>query len=128
MYRLYDIKQCKPRKLFILGDIYLNIMKECCDMKGFLSFLVLKLISNRNMSGDEVREEIKIRKGTRPSPGTIYPVLKSLSQSGFIEEIKSSGKIKKYKITKKGRKEITTATKKFCAIFYDMKDDFRNCC
>ncbi|MBI1935581.1 PadR family transcriptional regulator [Candidatus Woesearchaeota archaeon] len=102
-------------------------MKECCDMKGFLSFLVLKLISNRNMSGDEIREELKVRKGTMPSPGTIYPVLKSLSQSGFIQEIKGKGKTKKYRITKKGEKEIKIATRKFCAIFYDMKDDFRNC-
>ena len=96
-------------------------------MRGFLSFLVLKLISQKNMSGEELREELKVRKGSRPSPGTIYPVLKSLSGSGFIVEIKSKGKIKKYKITKKGQKEIKDATKKFCAIFYDMKDEFKNC-
>ncbi len=97
-------------------------------MKGFLSFIVLKLISRKEMSGEDIRQEIKKRKGTRPSPGTIYPVLKSLSQSGFIKEIKSGGKTKKYKITKKGQKEIKLATNKFCEIFYDMKDDFNRCC
>lgn len=103
-------------------------MKDCCDMKGFLSFLVLKMISKRNMSGDEIRGEIERRKGHKPSPGTIYPVLKSLSQSGFIEEVKASGKSKKYRLTKKGQKEIGDATKKFCLMFYDMEDDFHRCC
>lgn len=103
-------------------------MKECCDMKGFLSFIVLKLISRKNMSGEDIRQEMKKRKGTRPSPGTIYPVLKSLSQNGFIKEIKDGGKTKKYEITKKGRREVRAATKKFCDIFYDMKEDFEKRC
>ena len=103
-------------------------MKECCEMKGFLSFIVLKLISKRNMSGDEIREELKKRRGSKPSPGTIYPVLKSLHKMDFIEEVKSAGKTKKYKLTKNGKKELSMATKKFCRIFYDMKEDFQRCC
>lgn len=103
-------------------------MRECCDMKGFLSFIVLKLISKKKMSGEGIREELKKRRGTKPSPGTIYPVLKSLSKSGFIEEIKNSGKTKKYKLTKKGQKEVKLATKKFCMIFYDMKEEFGRFC
>ena len=99
-------------------------MKTCCDMKGFLSFIVLKLISKKNMSGEEIGQEIKKRKGTKPSPGTIYPVLKSLSKSGFIKEVKNIGKEKKYMLTKKGQKELNSATKKFCRIFYDMKEEF----
>ena len=97
-------------------------------MRGFLSFIVLKLLSKRQMSGEDLRQELKKRKGSRPSPGTIYPVLKSLSESGFIEETKESGKGKKYRLTKKGQKELRAATKKFCAIFYDMKDEFRKRC
>ena len=97
-------------------------------MKGFLTFMMLRLIGRKNLSGEEIREEIKKRKGTRPSPGTVYPVLKSLSKSGFIEEIKHKGKTKRYKITKKGKKELNEATKKFCMLFYDMKDDFSRRC
>src|SRR3989338_7847123 len=102
-------------------------MEECCQMKGFLSFLVLKLISKKQMSGEEIRNDFKERKGTKPSPGTIYPVLKSLHNSGFIEEVKGKSKLKKYKITKKGQREIKAATKKFCMIFYDMKEEFGKC-
>ena len=103
-------------------------MESCCSMKGFLTFMVLRLISKKNMSGEEIREEIKKRKGTKPSPGTVYPVLKYLNKSGFIEQIKHKGKIKKYKITKKGKKELNEATKKFCMLFYDMKDDISRSC
>jgi len=97
-------------------------------MRGFLSFIVLRLISKKNMSGEDLREELKKRKGVKPSPGTIYPVLKSLSSSGFIEEISSKGKVKKYRLTKKGKKELNIATIKFCSIFYDMKDEFGRFC
>ena len=97
-------------------------------MKGFLSFIVLKLISKKNMSGDDIRKELNARRGSNPSPGTIYPVLKSLSESGLIQEIKNGGKVKKYKLTSRGKKEINAATKKFCTIFYDMKEEFGRCC
>ncbi|MBI2654385.1 PadR family transcriptional regulator [Candidatus Woesearchaeota archaeon] len=103
-------------------------MRECCDMRGFLSFIVLRLISKKNMSGEDIRKEMKKRKGAKPSPGTIYPVLKALSESGFIQEVKDSGKEKKYKLTKKGQKELKAATRKFCEIFYDMKEEFGRFC
>ena len=99
-------------------------MRDCCDMRGFLSFIVLRLISKKNMSGDEIREELKKRRGSKPSPGTVYPVLKVLSESGFIEEVPNGGKTKNYRLTKKGRKELKVATLKFCSIFYDMKEEF----
>ena len=101
-------------------------MEDCCSMKGFLSFIVLRLIKKEPMSGEEIREEIKKRKGCKPSPGTIYPVLKNFREKGLIEEIKGKGKEKKYKLTKKGEKEINLATKKFMETFYDMKCDFEN--
>lgn len=97
-------------------------------MRGFLSFIVLRLISKKHMSGEELREELKKRKGTKPSPGTIYPVLKALNESGFIKEIKDSGKEKKYKLTSKGKRELVMATRKFCEIFYDMKEELGRHC
>lgn len=99
-------------------------MKNCCDMRGFLSFIVLRLISKKNMSGEDLRQELEKRKGTKPSPGTIYPVLKSLSLNGLIEEIHDDGKEKKYKLTPIGRRELKVATKKFVAMFCDMKGEF----
>lgn len=100
-------------------------MRKCCDMRGFLSFLVLRLISKNPMSGDALRDEIEKRKGSRPSPGTIYPVLKNLSANGWIQELKDGGgKEKNYVLTKEGKKELERATRQFVAIFCDMGEEF----
>ena len=103
-------------------------MKECCDMRGFLTFIVLKLISKKNMSGEDIRKEMEKRKGTKPSPGTVYPVLKMLNENDFIKEVPNGGKTKRYKLTKKGKRELEVATRKFCEMFYDMKDEFGKRC
>lgn len=100
-------------------------MERCCDLKGFLNFTILLLISKKNMSGEEIREELKKRRGSKPSPGTIYPVLKSLSQKKLIEELNEGGKEKKYTITKRGQKELKIAMKKFIGLFCDMKEEFQ---
>jgi PadR family transcriptional regulator, regulatory protein PadR len=100
-------------------------MKDCCDMRGFLSFHVLRMISQQEMSGDDIRRELERRKGCMPSAGTVYPVLKALRQGGFIQEIAAEGRTKKYKITEKGKREAERATKQFVAIFCDLKDEFR---
>lgn len=97
-------------------------------MKGFLSFLMLRMISQQDMSGDCIRKELEKRRGCLPSPGTIYPVLKELKAEGFIQEIKGDGKMKKYKITPEGKKELKLAMNKFIALFYDLKDEFSKCC
>lgn len=93
-------------------------------MRGFLSFLVLRLIGKKPMSGEELRCELEKRKGHKPSPGTIYPVLKSLSECGWIQT-KDSGKEKKYQLTLAGRKELNDATRRFISIFCDMGEEFK---
>lgn len=99
-------------------------MKNCCDMRGFLTFTALRLISKGPMSGDDLRRELEKRKGSRPSPGTIYPVLKSMSAKGWISKMDIRGKEKNYRITASGRRELEAATEKFISMFCDMKEDF----
>ncbi len=75
------------------------------------------------MNGVELANELKKRKGSKPSPGTIYPALKELKEKGLI----SADKNKTYSLTKKGENELKSACAMFCQTFYDMKDMF-NCC
>ena len=93
-------------------------------MRGFLTFNVLRLVSKRGMSGEDLRKELERRKGSRPSPGTIYPVLKSMSENGWIRENSRGGKERRYVITARGRKVLEAATEKFISMFCDMKEDF----
>ena len=94
-----------------------------CGMKGFLSFLILWLISKRSMTGAEVAMELEKRKGQRPSPGTIYPVLKDLKDKGFL----SMDSEKRYSLTKRGKKELDNSIDHFFNTFYDI-EEMRSCC
>lgn len=88
----------------------------CCDMRGMLSFLILFLLSKKQMNGSELADEIGKRKGDRPSPGTIYPALKSLKESGLIKE-KKEGKTISYSLTAEGKKGLMEAKEQFCRTF-----------
>jgi PadR family transcriptional regulator, regulatory protein PadR len=96
---------------------------KCCDMKGFLSYLILWNLSKKSMTGAEIAKELGNRKGSTPSPGTIYPALKELKDKGLI----SSDKGKSYSLTKKGKNELRKACSVFCRIFYDMGEMVGRC-
>ena len=94
-----------------------------CQMKGFLSFLILWLVSKKNMTGAEIALELERRKGHRPSPGTIYPVLKDLKDKGLLLVDEN----KRYSLSKRGRKELDTHLKSFFETFSDI-EEMRSCC
>ena len=94
-------------------------MGECCDMKGFLSFLILLILSKKDMNGQEIADEMERRKGERPSPGTIYPALKHLNKSGLIHE-KKKGKTIIYNLTIQGKKSVNVAKQRFKKTFNDL--------
>lgn len=96
---------------------------KCCDMNGFLSYLIIWNLSKKNMNGVELAKELEKRRGSKPSPGTIYPALKELKEKGLI----TADKNKAYSLTKKGEKELQDACGYFTKIFYDVKDMF-SCC
>jgi PadR family transcriptional regulator, regulatory protein PadR len=92
-------------------------------MKGFLSFLILWLLSKENMNGASIASEMERRRGTKPSPGTLYPALKDLKEKGFI----TSDEKKEYSLTAKGRKELDAGLNTFCTIFSDFSE-MQSCC
>ena len=90
--------------------------EACCDMRGLLSFLILFLVSKKPMHGQELAEEIGKRKGAKPSPGTIYPALKSLKTMGFLKENRK-GKERVYALTPEGKQALKVAKERFCRTF-----------
>ncbi len=91
----------------------------CCDMRGLLSFLILFLLSKKAMHGDQIAEEIGKRKGSKPTPGTIYPALKCLKEADLIKE-KKSGKTITYSLTSDGKETLKKAKQQFCRTFMDV--------
>ena len=92
-------------------------------MKGFLSFLILWLISKKEMSEAEITEELEQRRGHRPSPGTIYPVLKYLTNRDLLKVDDN----KRYSLTKKGEKELEMNLNQFFDTFCDLDEMRRHC-
>ncbi len=94
-----------------------------CGSKGFLSFLILWLVNKQPMTGSEIAAELEKRRGKKPSPGTIYPVLKHLNEMGIL----AIDKDKRYSLTEKGKKALEEHLDSFINTFYDI-DDMRSCC
>lgn len=86
--------------------------------RGLLRFLVLNMLAKKLMSGVEIVEVIETETGGRwiPSSGSVYPLLASLHEKGFTNEMPSEEPgIKRYSLTAKGKglfeKQITFGQK-----------------
>jgi formylmethanofuran dehydrogenase subunit E len=73
--------------------------------KGLLKYFMLKLISERKHSGYELIKEIEEHSGSKPSTGTVYPLLKSMQGEGWIKGIDRDEKTY-YEITKSGKEKL----------------------
>ena len=89
-----------------------------CKTKGHLSFLVLWILSKKNMTGAELATELKKRKGRKPSPGTIYPLLKHMKDENLLAVDKN----KSYNLTKQGKETLESHLKAFIKTFYDIDE------
>ena len=94
-----------------------------CETKGFLSPLLLWILSKKSMTGAELACALQERKGTRPSPGTIYPALKDLKANSLV----TNDRHKRYTLTAKGKKELNKFLTNFFVTFSDV-DEMRRCC
>jgi DNA-binding PadR family transcriptional regulator len=83
-----------------------NWMKEA--QKGYIRVAVLILLNNKPSHGYEIMKEIKdkTRGFYTPTPGGVYPILRSLEKTGYIKgewRRKKNRNVKTYRITEKGR-------------------------
>lgn len=92
---------------------------DCCDMRGMLSFQILWELRKKPMNGQELAEQIGLRRGSKPSPGTIYPALKELDQKNLIRG-KKQGRQVIYSLTKEGRTGLEVATRYFYRVFHEI--------
>ena len=75
--------------------------------KGYLRSQVLKLLNKKPMSGSEIMREIEDNTSMRwkPSPGSVYPLLSWLLDSGFTRELADSeAGVRRYELTEEGKK------------------------
>lgn len=97
---------------------------DCCDMRGLLTFQILWELDKEDMNGQQIAEKIAIRRGTKPTPGTIYPALKELNEGGLIEGRKEGRQII-YQLTPEGEKGLAEASRYFLQAFGDIAEDVK---
>lgn len=100
-----------------------NQPPSCCDMRGLLSFTILWLLTKRDMYGQELADELEKRRGTRPTPGTLYPALKELVKSNLVE-VREEGRKRVYRLTEEGRQGAIRACEYFCKAYGEIFKEF----
>lgn len=86
--------------------------------KGVLKMLILEALENKPMHAYEIIKSIekKFNGVYKPSPGSIYPVLKQLIANGLISVEEKEGK-KIYLITEEGRQKYLKMKSEIKTIF-----------
>jgi DNA-binding PadR family transcriptional regulator len=95
---------------------------ECCDMRGFLSFQLLWLLSKSPKNGQQLARELEQRRGSKPTPGTLYPALKELEAKQLITGSRSGREIM-YRLTPSGHKGLVEACQYFYQVFSEIFED-----
>ena len=90
------------------------------NMRGFLSFLILHELNKKPLCGDELSDKIGKRKGSKLTPGTIYPTLKRLKRLNLVR-MKQTGRKKNYFLTKSGKNELKITYRIFNDLFLGLK-------
>ncbi len=91
------------------GGIKLKISKEL--LKGSTTMLILEMLSKENMYGYQIIKKLseKSQNVFELKEGTLYPILHTLEEDGFITSYwdeTSAKKRKYYAITEKGKKNL----------------------
>lgn len=76
------------------------------ELKGYLKPIILKILSREDKkTGSELAEEINNIIGSKPSYGSIYPLLQDLRDKNLVE-VEEEGKKKKYGLLEEGQEFV----------------------
>ncbi len=70
-------------------------------LRGFLKIVVLKALADGPKSGYALMKFVEERVGSKPSSGSMYPLLEKLSKEGLISS--KGTKKKEYNLTVEGK-------------------------
>ena len=79
------------------------------ELRGLLKILILKELEKGEATGYELIKRLSRFK--KPSPGSVYPLLKELLESGFLN-VRREGRKKVYSLSEKGKRVLREAMEK----------------
>jgi DNA-binding PadR family transcriptional regulator len=105
-----------------------NWLKE--TQKGYIRIAVLILLRKKPHHGYEIMKEVKERTMGfwKPTAGGVYPILRDLEKSGYVEGewyVQKNRKRKTYKITEAGSTVLERALAKESQLATSMNDLFK---
>ncbi len=95
---------------------------DCCDMRGFLTFQIMYELGKEPLNGQQIADRIAERRGSKPTPGTIYPALKDLKKRKMIAGKREGNQII-YHLTEDGKEGLEEASRYFYRAFGDIMED-----
>lgn len=93
--------------LYLYRHVYFDILVKNHMLPGLLKIWMLKIISEKEASGYEIIKKVDELTGKKPSTGSVYPLLKSMQNEGWIVGKKLPCKTL-YEITDAGKKVLKT--------------------
>ncbi len=93
---------------------------EIMEFKGLLSFLILHELKSKPLCGEDLAGKIGRRKGSKLTPGTIYPALKQLRKQKLVR-YKKQGRKKIYFLRDEGELELERQYILFTKYFWGLK-------
>ena len=91
-------------------------------MRGMLAFQILWELRNGPLNGQQIANLIPQRRGTKPTPGTIYPALDKLKKDGLLNPEKDGRQVI-YSLTESGIKGLGDAARYFNQAFGDIAEE-----
>ncbi len=76
--------------------------KPSQEIRGLLKLLILNELDNNEATGYELIKRISTKITKKPSPGSVYPILKELASNGILE-CREEGSRKVYRLSEKGK-------------------------
>ena len=86
------------------------------QFKGFLAFQILHELRGKTLCGDDLASIIGQKRGSKLTPGTIYPALKFLRKKKLVQQ-KRIGRKKLYVLTPEGEAECKVFKQQFKKMF-----------
>jgi formylmethanofuran dehydrogenase subunit E len=80
-------------------------------LRGFLKIVVLKALCEGPKSGYALMKYVEEKVGSKPSSGSMYPLLETLTKDHLIEG-KGVGRTKEYKLTIEGKHKLESIEEK----------------
>jgi len=87
------------------------VSKDGKPVRGILKLLILKEHEKADATGYELIQKISAKTSKKPSPGSVYPLLRELTEAGLLN-VRVEGKKKIYSLSDRGREVLKETSEK----------------